>query len=449
MSISSLLSTASSVSSSLSAENKSDTSDGGFVPSSKNTVHVHNDRMYFQKQLLGSDEAVPVENIWATKYTQCLSELLYEKDYGVFEGLTLSFYTMVMERIESTSYLRICRDRGDLKVILKGSNAQNVMLKRIIATHDVDLSGFSPDVLKMSDLDIVVLIRYTLPEAVFQQIQKSMHVLLTQCLSLHKKNIDQVFFMNRPTNDQSASLYAKCRDKLGFANDAMVDYFRACHESMMEKHFGSPSIFTDSFTRNGCSRNSFVICKDEDGDTLKKEIPSFERCEKLPLKRTPLFCSFNDTPYVESQDPMHPYTRNFDLYRLKLNQQVRVPVENATPRIKVELNALDIEEGDGVALTLSEQPVTKRQYVSAEFIDVTVLRQNDTELKEMWDMDTFEEVPILHPTHAPTIVTVPNLASCMRDTENVLRVYESPDWKKAKREEKLAFMRQILYSLSY
>ena len=409
------------------------------MATSKDTTYVHNDRLYFQKHLPESQSDMHVENVWATKYTQLVSELLYEKDYGVFQGLTLSFYAMVMERIESTSYLRMCHNNGNLKVILKGSNAQNFLLKDMIMHKDIDLSAFSPSNLKMSDLDIVVMIRYTLPPDVFAQIQKSMHILLTQCLSLHKKNIDQVFFMNRPTTEQSVRLHNMCRDKLGLQNDAMVDYFRSCYSDMVEKHFDSPSVLTDHTMRNGCSRNSFIIHKDEDGDTLKKEIPSFDRCEKLPLKRTPLFCSYNDTPYVKNEH----YTRNFDLYRLKLNQQVRVPVENATPRVKVNLNVLDIEEGGGVSLALDLHPVMKRMHVSCEFIDVTLLKQDDTELKEMWDMDTFNQVNILHPTMTLPRVFVPTLSSCIRDTENVLRVYESPDWKKNKREDKLRFMRHV------
>jgi hypothetical protein len=262
-----------------------------------------------------------------------------------------------------------------------------------------------------SDLDIIIYINPFLDAQTFDSLQATCNIVLLQTLSQYKRTIDHMLFLNRPIEGQlfDAETIAAFKEDLNknFKNITLPD----------GAEFVSP--FENEEVRNFCSRNSFLLvnsAKKEDS-VVKIEVPHFDRCERIPLRKTPLFCSHNKTidfvrDNAESQG-------HFDLYRLRFNTKY-------------------IERDENGAVVVEER-------VAADFIDVSIASKDDAELLDFWKRGRCLNV---FDPYAGVWLMMPDIQSCINDLYKMLYVYECPEGKKQKRLQKYNVLKSILNASS-
>jgi len=304
-----------------------------------------------------------------------------------FRKLTLSFVTVLEHFIGNDLYLK--NHLNDIKLILKGGTAYALAIE----------PNSHPD-LPFSDLDIAVNINPNLPKDVFTNIYTEVRRVIFRALSHHKKLIDT-----------------------GIALPPAVweEYKEAHVEKMKESGFISP--FLSTRVRNDCSRHSFILVKSREHDEkiVNIEVPHFKYCHTIPLRKSPIFCSHNNTINFGG--------RSFELFRMR--QVVMREEMRADGGIKMKL----VVEDDDVKVQLYPRMRRNMFRVTLDFIDVTVPNQHDPELRDFWERGHVVERKL----DAPTGLTIPlpPITSCMHDLEMMLNVYECPKGKRGKREKKL------------
>jgi hypothetical protein len=302
-----------------------------------------------------------------SKATETHADVIYRKDKR-FRPIGLGFYVMLLEKIKNNSFIGQYLWRKII-VMIKGSTAHSLLLP------DMNLS--------CSDLDIVIFIDPYCDPHTFNDIKRSLNIIMLQTLSQYKKTLDNMFFLDTPN--------ANVQPLWGMQQN-VIDEFKKTHiVDMEQKGFISP--FASKESRNKCSRNSIVLfdSKVQTNSVVKVEVPHFNCCEKIPLKHTPIFCSYNET--------IHNEERNFSLYRMKMN-----------------------------CLSASTN-----HRVPIDFIDITILSQNDIELLDFWNHARFVS---LYDKFTDIWVAVSDLPSCIHDLWKMLNVYDCPAHKKEKRQQK-------------
>jgi hypothetical protein len=174
-----------------------------------------------------------------------------------FAELVISFYHELVYRLNHMV---------DCRVLIKGSNALAILFMN-------DIENYKH--FQFSDTDIVV---YCSPEN-----KDLVCTVIGQIIAKHKQQMDQTFFK------QNESEFGK--------------QFARKHIEL----FGDSSPFSSIEQRNVSSSYSYYITKSTaDPEKIVKIIePHFTRAERIPLNKTPIFCSVNDT------------LDGVDLYRLR------------------------------------------------------------------------------------------------------------------------------------
>lgn len=313
----------------------------------------------------------------AAKATEITADTIMSKNN--FKPFSLGFYVILIENIKKNQYIGQYYGRK-IKILIKGGTAHNFLLPE----HN----------LSSSDLDIVIYIDPYCHPKEFALIQKSLHIIVLQTLSQYKRTLDSMLFL-APSQSTVPNLW-------GMSTETIED-FKLDHIMAMEKA-GLISPFLSNDIRNKCSRHSIVLVNSRvhDQSVVRVDIPHFHMCEKIPLKYTPLFCSYNET--------IHDVEREFHLYRMKLN-------------------------------CLTEK-TGKR--VACDFIDITILSRNDVELQDFWK---YSRITSVYEKSIDMWIDVPDLVSCIKDLHKVLYVYDCPENKKEKRKKKLELLTQVLHQV--
>ena len=333
---------------------------------------------------LGSNDVISLQDEENTRTTEALANLIYKtKDKSVYRKFSLEFYKQLVEKIRASSYIGHFYER-DIIILIKGSNGHALLMP------ELDLS--------FSDLDLVIYINPRLHPSVFAYIKNTLHIILVQLLSQYKKVLDHMLFLDNP-NEQIKRMWG--------ITDEVIDQFKRDHIEAMEK-VGVTSVFTDKKIRNMASRNSIVLMdslyydegeqegQDQEKKIVKIEVPHFNRCEKIPLRRTPIFCSYNEGFVHEFMEEL--------------------------------ISKLSILED-------KEKIKAKRCYkrVQSDFIDVIILAQDDVELTDYWGYG--RHVMINEPV-CNQYLQIPDLSSCLLDLWKMLNIYDCPVHKREKREKK-------------
>lgn len=384
---------------------------------------------------LGSNDVISLQDEENTRTTEALANLIYKtKDKSVYRKFSLEFYKQLVEKIRASSYIGHFYER-DIIILIKGSNGHALLMP------ELDLS--------FSDLDLVIYINPRLHPSVFAYIKNTLHIILVQLLSQYKKVLDHMLFLDNP-NEQIKRMWG--------ITDEVIDQFKRDHIEAMEK-VGVTSVFTDKKIRNMASRNSIVLMdslyydegeqegQDQEKKIVKIEVPHFNRCEKIPLRRTPIFCSYNET--IHNKDS----GREFNLYRIKFNNmkvESRKTDDNGkddekTPEARDDNGVFEVE---GFVHEFMEELISKlsiledkekikakRCYkrVQSDFIDVIILAQDDVELTDYWGYG--RHVMINEPV-CNQYLQIPDLSSCLLDLWKMLNIYDCPVHKREKREKK-------------
>lgn len=319
-----------------------------------------------------------------TFVTKTLAETLWQ---GGYKLIPLKFYSMFIQKLSLNPFTR--RFSQQVVILIKGSNAYKYLLG----------DDFAND-FRFSDMDIVVQINPHLPTQLFNDLYAEVKVIISQTISQYKRLLDEAFCY-KPTSRAS-----------GFFDPEMASAFKADYQKGLDKAtegtFSSP--FATNEIRNKCSRHSFILVARETDGIVKVDIPHFPFCERIPLKRTPIYVTDNNT-LVFKRDGEGKIKGNFELYRVRINN------------------------------LWSEGSSEGYSKVAADFIDISISCQDDAELLDFWDTQKYIKI------YEPLIeawISVPDITSCIRDLYKMLFVYECPESKREKRQKKYDILRKIV-----
>lgn len=326
--------------------------------------------------------------------TDAISGILYEPTN---KPIVLKFYHDLCHKLSTHPF--IGREfNQNFVVTLKGSNAH---------VYLAQMHGIQDEVFKNSDTDICISINPFLSPDHFSYVKQQVEIATKQVFSQYKRALDHQLFLHRPLENE-------------MFDPIMVEAFKkqmnntiSCISDKFENViFSSP--FESDEVRNKCSRNSFLITnsKSHDSSVVRVEVPHFDKCERIPLRRSPLFCSFNETINFK-RDGVNKIGK-FNLYRLKMN---------------VLCQTFD-EEGQ----------IEKDDKIPADFVDVSIPDKEDAELIAFWSRGRSVNV---FDRDVGIWVTIPDLGTVVMELRRILEDYDSCDSKKEKRARKLELLSQV------
>lgn len=343
--------------------------------------------------------------------TETFARTIYTKTPS-YKKISVGFYYMLVDKVRNHLILREFIWR-DIFIIIKGANAYMYLTK-------------DKETFPCSDLDIMIYINPSLSDELFNELKTELHTIVVQCLSQFKRLLDNMFFINSVKDTEifkNSQLF----------DDATIEAFKKDHIEELNKLSTDTlkiiSPFENDKYRNDCSRHSFILAnsKHNSNNVVKVDVPHFDKCEKIPLRKTPFFCSYNKT--IDFKRDGQNLEGKFDLYRIRFNN------------LFVEFDA------DGKKI--------KEEKVAADFIDVSISSKSDAELIDFWNTARCEFImdpdacdwKVLRENQWQTItcwLVMPNITSCLNDLYKMLNVYECPDSKKAKREARYNALKQII-----
>jgi len=374
----------------------------------------------------GSDQEDPRRSF----VTSCLANTLYG-NHPLIKRLSLCFYKALMMQLSQNSFLTLMQRRGNFVIMVKGSNAYKLLLRRIPQIKiDVDYS----------DLDVVVFINPHLEDALFEQIKGSLVILISQVLSKYKKDLDATLFASGDNVNLEERILRK---------DLVQDFkelFKSSLEKYEEEGIRLLTPFQSNKVRNYCSKRSFVIIANEvqRNHVVRVEVPHLPRCERIPLKKTPIVLSHNKTIEFD-RDIEGKYKAHFELLRLRINNML-VPLVNENQELdKAEAAAADnasVSNGssDGCSETdssLEFYDYKKCKVVPADFIDVSIPCKDDAELLDFWNSGGYKRCYEIFDKFVGANIMIPNVNECIRDLSNILNVYTNSQMKVEKRQKRL------------
>jgi hypothetical protein len=332
-----------------------------------------------------------VEDTRRSLVTEALAKTIYQKNPS-YRKISLAFYDTLFHKLSMNPYTGPYMG-NDVILLMKGGNAYAYVTQEQF-----------PAEFPFSDLDIVVYINPYIEKESFDEIEKAVRITVLQTLSQYKRLLDHMFFVNRQI--EGRLLDEETVESFKF------DFQEALNSIDMPDGVSVISPFESDEVRNFCSRNSFLIANKKENSVVRVEVPHFDRCERIPLRKTPLFCSYNKTiDFVRDNVSLQGH---FDLYRIRMN-------------------TLFVEKD-------TEGNVIKEERVPADFIDVSIASKNDAELIDFWNKGRCLSI---YDRAANVWLMTPDIQSCISDLYKMLFVYECPEGKKQKRQQKYARLTDI------
>lgn len=330
-----------------------------------------------------------------TDVTELMSNTLYLPKYKM---IVMRVYVDLCNKLATHPFIGHEFNRNYV-VILKGSNAH---------VYLASMHGITDDVFKNSDTDICVAINPFLPTEAFGYIKQQVEIVGKQVFSQYKRSLDHQMFLHRPLDNDmmDPQIIAEFKDDFTKALGTLSGKYD-------NTIFSSP--FESDEIRNKCSRNSFLLVnsKAQADSVVRIDVPHFERCERIPLRRTPLFCSFNET--IDFKRDGADKVGKFNLYRLKFN-----------------VLAQTFDE-DGV--------ITREDKIPADMVDLSVPDMTDAELINFWShgrsLNVFDK-------DVGVWVNVPDVTTVVSELKRILEEYDSCENKKEKRIKKLKLFQSVM-----
>ncbi len=354
--------------------------------------------------------------------TSCLAETLYG-NHPLIKRLSLCFYKSLMMKIEQNKFLNLMYHRRNFVVMIKGSNAYKILLRHV--PHDIE----------HSDLDIVMFINPYLEDELFEQIRSSLVILVSQVMSRYKKDLDATLFTFDEVIEESIL-------RKQFVNEFKENYKTLISIKNNEKEYKILTPFESKKVRNFCSKKSFIIMnsKSKEDHVVRIEIPHMNKCEFIPLKKTPLVFSYNNT--IEfNRDIEGKLKAKFDLLRLRLNNML---VPNDDDKNEDPCEDVDITSIDGSVVDDNVYYDYKKcRVVPADFIDVSIPYKDDAELFDFWNSGGFKRCYEIYDRFIGSNIMIPNVNECIRDLSNILNVYTNSHMKIEKRQKRLDMFKQL------
>lgn len=328
-------------------------------------------------------------------FCDALARVIYQGK-PEYKAISLKFYELLVEKIRVSTFVNR-HFMNTFFILMKGGTCYRLLL------GDAYENDF-----QYSDLDIVIYINPYIDPELFSNLKTALQTILMQVMSQYKRILDHMLFLNKPTPEW-------------FLDEETIHMFKEDVKREIEKitefdgHFMSP--FENDEIRNTCSKHSFMMLdsKGHDNSVVRVEVPHFPKCERIPLRKTPLLASYNSTIsfnriHGHGHGLVHDHkylAGEFDLFRLKLT-------------------------GVFVGLEGDDDSIFEDK-ISADFIDVSIANQKDVELIDFWNHGRCLN---LYVKELKMWVVVPDHLTCMNDLYKMLYVYECPENKREKREKR-------------
>lgn len=370
-----------------------------FIKNALNSTEQKGQKGYYRFNVYPklSGISIDTEDIHKTRMTNALAHTVFMKN-PEYRLIPLKFYDVLVQKIKTSAFVNE-HFMSTFFVILKGSTAYNFLLQ------DTYVNDFP-----YSDMDIVIYINPFISSDLFNALRASLNSILLQVLSQYKRTIDHMLFLKRDNPVSS-----------GFMNESTIEQFKTDLKTAFEEISDNNNTYITPFEsaeiRNGCSKHSFVIRDSQaiENSVVRVEVPHFEKCERIPLRRTPLLASYNSSLNFKRENKIDADMKGeFDLYRLKLT-------------------CLHMSYDE-------EKNESKEHKISIDFIDVTIANKEDSELVDFWMHGRCIQ---LYETTTDIWVTLPDINTCLQDLYKMLFVYECPEYKREKRMRKYEIMQRI------
>lgn len=345
------------------------------------------------------DSGIEIEDPRRSAVTDVLAETLYQPRFKI---IALDFYGLLCHKVMNHPMLGFHMNR-DLIIMMKGSNS-HMYIKNLWNIID------NEEVFKNTDTDFMICINPFLPKHAFYEIKKQVEIVVKQSLSQYKRTLDYAFFLDKQLDQHTF-------------DPRMIQDFKTEFNNILSTVNVEGAVLHSPFEndeiRNRCSRNSFLITNSKvvDNSVVLVEVPHFERCERIPLRKTPIFCSFNET--IDFKRDGHDKKGVFNLYRLKMN-------------------VLCKHFGD-------DGEFIKDERVPADFIDVSIPDIDDVELVYFW---TRGRSLNYYDNDVNMWITIPDLETVVAELKRILTEYDCSEQKKVKREAKLAILMKYTNKIS-
>jgi hypothetical protein len=359
--------------------------------------------------------------------TRALMNTIFENPQ--YRIIALKIYDILINKITSNPFTRAHYHRN-IVVQLKGGVSYTYLM------------GGSSDMFPYSDVDIVVLINPNLPKHLFDAIKDTLNTLVLQTISQYKRIIDFMFFSNREmmSPDQIAKQSAE-----QFMSDELIAQFRSDYNEALARltveEMGAEGMFVSPLDnkefRNAASRHSYILANSnvKEDSVVRVDVPHFEMCERIPLKKTPIFCSHNRTiRFNRTGDSDNEMRGSFDLYRIRFNN-LFIP---SSP------SASSDEDCDDDSASRNGR--LQRENVIADFVDISISSQDDVELAQFWQSG---RSMLVNDIASSMWIVIPDLVSMMNDLYKMLHVYECPESKRAKRQMRYDTLKAVYDKTCY
>ena len=385
------------------------------------------------KQGTGVGSTVPMgtEDPRRSFVTNCLAKAMHGHN-PIMKRLALCFYKLLMSKVNNNSFLATMQRKQLFVIVVKGSNAYKLLLRSL--ANDID----------HSDLDIVVFISPSLDDELHTRIKNSLVIAITQTMSIYKRDLEATLFAG---TDDTILHQDLCQD------------FKHVYMSMLKGYDGSSrtcgtterliSAFEDDEARNICSKRSFIITNNHLCEKVVRiEIPHFDMCEFIPLKKSPLVVSHNKTITFD-RDVEGLYKGRFDLIRMRLNNLCVIDTveqsayEDSDVHTQVSDktdHSCDASDTNSIA---SASVFSKTFIVPADFIDVSIPLKGDAVLEDFWLNGGFKRCYEVYDRFVGCNVMVPNVNQCIHDLSNMLNMYNNGQVKTEKRQQRLELFKRL------
>lgn len=309
----------------------------------------------------------------------------------------LKMYEILINKITTNPFTRQHFMRNII-VLLKGGTSYTYLL------------GRADELFPYSDLDVMIYINPHLDTATFQAIKDCLNTIVLQTISQYKRSIDMMFFSNR---DRLSPEQIARQQGDQFFPDELIEQFKADYNAALADMSDEDGTFLSPFEnnefRNASSKHSFVLANSnaQEGKVVRVDIPHFEMCERIPLRKTPMFCSHNRSIRFNRMSDPNAEARigAFDLYRIRFNN-LYVPKEQTDEKLK-------------------------RHNVVADFIDISISDQDDAELNDFW---SYGRYMMVNDFYANIYMAIPDAQTMLMDLDKMIHIYECPENKREKRQ---------------
>jgi len=384
---------------------------------------VRRGHLFYALTKQGHNTNIGFEDPKRSFVTSCLAKAMYDNN-PILKRLSFCFYKLLMQKVNNNSFLATMQRRRYFIIVVKGSNAYKLLLKSL--AKDIE----------HSDLDVVVLIDPSLEEDLYTRIKDSLVISITQSMSIYKRDLEATLFAGTENSILRQELVQEF--KRTYMN-MLKDYEKNSHENGMCEYIVSP--FEDDEARNLCSKRSFLMTeKIPSSDKIVRiEIPHFDKCECLPLKKSPLIVSYNKTISFD-RDAEGVYKGCFELIRMRLNNLCVIPYYEMqdTSIDTTSENASDIG-----SVSSSHNVGNKTIVVPADFIDVSIPLKSDAVLEDFWSNGGFRQCYEVYDKFVGANVMIPNVNQCIHDLSNMLNLYNNGQVKTEKRQKRLELFKKL------